>query len=82
MHELGAQGGAVRGISGGARANCEDFVGGRPVERELGLEASVLVVAPWQMGAAVLCTHTQLPTATLGTARTASERAELRCSTR
>ena len=33
-----AQGGAVRGVSGGTGTNCEDFVGARPVERELGLE--------------------------------------------
>ena len=30
--------GTVRGVSGGAGGNCEDFVGARPVERELGLE--------------------------------------------
>ena len=38
IEELVAQRGAVRGVSGGAGANCEDFVGNRPVKRELGLE--------------------------------------------
>ena len=38
VQELGAQGGAIRGISGGAGANCEDIVGARPARRELGLE--------------------------------------------
>ena len=38
IEELVAQRGAVRGVSGGAGANCEDLVGARPVNRELGLE--------------------------------------------
>ena len=29
---------AIRGISGGAGANCEGFAGARPLKRELGLE--------------------------------------------
>ena len=36
--ELATQRGADRGINGGQGTNCEDFVGARPVERELGLE--------------------------------------------
>ena len=42
----------------------------------------VSVFAPWRMVAAVLYTHTQPPTANLGTAHSASERAESRRSTR
>ena len=38
IEELVAQKGAVRGVSGGAEANCQDLVGARPVKRELGLE--------------------------------------------
>ena len=33
-----AQRGAVRCVSGGTGANCEDLVGARPVERGVGLE--------------------------------------------
>ena len=38
IEELVAQRGAVRGVSVGAVANCEDLVGARPVNQELGLE--------------------------------------------
>ena len=47
----------------------------------LGILASVSVFAPWKMVAAVLYTHAQPPTENLGTGRSASERAEFRCST-
>ena len=38
MQNLSAPRGAVRGVSGGAWANSEVFVGARPIEPELGLE--------------------------------------------
>ena len=36
--ELATQRGADRGINGGQGTNCEDFVGARPVKRELDIE--------------------------------------------
>ena len=56
-----------------------------PVERKFDFEdlgVSVSVFAPWRVVAAVLYTHTQPPTANLGTGRSASERVEFRRSTR
>ena len=38
IQELSAERGAVRDVSRGTGANCEDIIGARPVERELGLE--------------------------------------------
>ena len=38
IQELSAEWGAVRGVSGVTGANCKDFIGAPPVERELGLE--------------------------------------------
>ena len=47
--ELSPERGAVRGVSWSTEFNCEDFVGDRPVERELVLEdlTSMSVIAPW-----------------------------------
>ena len=38
IQELSAERGTVRDVGGGTGANCEDFVGARPVEQELSLE--------------------------------------------
>ena len=38
IEELVPRRGAVRGVSGGSRANCEDLAWAGPAKRELGLE--------------------------------------------